>query len=241
VLKFAVCDDLTAEANALKNHIERYAREKTLRVEVDAYSEAQAILGVLARIAEYDLVFLDIYMERLNGIDLARQLREQGDKSRIIFFSTSKEHALDAFGVNASNYLVKPVSYDKLASAIDAALEQRLEQEASIKVITDHGGIEIRLRDLVYAEAQRNYQHLFLASGSMEKVRMTGSELYSLLEGRPEFVRLGASFIINLRYVNTVTAHEVALAGRYSVPVPRGSYTELKQKYLNFFLSGGEG
>lgn len=100
MLKFAICDDLTTEANTLKNHIERYAREKSLRVEIDAYSEAQAILAVLARIAEYDLVFLNIYMERLNGIDLARWLREQGDKSRIIFFSTSKEHALDAFGVN---------------------------------------------------------------------------------------------------------------------------------------------
>jgi len=241
VLKFAVCDDLTAEANALKNHIERYAREKSLRVEIDAYSEAQAILGVLAHIAEYDLIFLDIYMEQLNGIDLARQLREHGDKSRIIFFSTSKEHALDAFGVNASNYLVKPVSYHKLACAIDAALEQRLEQEASFKVISDHGGVEIRLHDLVYAEAQRNYQYLFLADGSVEKVRITGSELYGLLNGRPEFVRLGASFILNLRYVNTVTAHEVTLAGRYRVPVPRGSYAELKQKYLNFFLSGGEG
>lgn len=90
MLKFAICDDLTTEANTLKNHIERYAREKSLRVEIDAYSEAQAILAVLARIAEYDLVFLNIYMERLNGIDLARWLREQGDKSRIIFFSTSK-------------------------------------------------------------------------------------------------------------------------------------------------------
>ena len=79
MLKFAICDDLT---------------------------EAQAILAVLAHIAEYDLVFLNIYMERLNGIDLARWLREQGDKSRIIFFSTSKEHALDAFGVNDCDYLI---------------------------------------------------------------------------------------------------------------------------------------
>ena len=72
----------------------------------DGLTPAQAILAVLARIAEYDLVFLNIYMERLNGIDLARWLREQGDKSRIIFFSTSKEHALDAFGVNDCDYLI---------------------------------------------------------------------------------------------------------------------------------------
>ena len=72
----------------------------------DGLTPAQAILAVLARIAEYDLVFLNIYMERLNGIDLARWLREQGDKSRIIFFSASKEHALDAFGVNDCDYLI---------------------------------------------------------------------------------------------------------------------------------------
>ena len=106
MLKFVICDDLTTEANTLKNHIERYAREKSLRVEIDAYSEAQTILAVLARIAEYDLVFLNIYMERLNGIDLARWLREQGDNSRIIFFSTSKEHALDTFGVNDCDDLI---------------------------------------------------------------------------------------------------------------------------------------
>jgi len=239
MLKIAICDDLTAEANALKLHIDRYMQENGLYAEIDLCSDVQGILAALERRAEYDLLFLDIYMDQLNGIDLTRQLRRQGDKSRIIFFSTSTEHALEAFGVNASQYLVKPVAYDKLEWAIDAVLEQRLKQEAAIKVLSGGEVVEIRLRELVYAETKQNYQHIFFASGEVEKVRMTGGELFELLGGRPEFVRLGASFILNLQYVNTVTASLVTLAQRYKVPVPRGSYAALKQKYLDYYIKPG--
>lgn len=239
MLKFAICDDMVTEAETLKAHVEHYAHDRNIRIDIDTNTETQNILAVLERIAEYDLVFLDIYMESLNGIDLARQLRRQGDKSHIIFFSTSKEHALDAFAVSASQYLVKPVSYEKLAWTIDTVLEQRLKQEASIRLNTGGGVVEIPLNKIVYAETKRNDQHIFLASGEVEKVRMTGGELFELLGGRPEFVRMGASFILNLQYVNTVTSSLITLAQRYKVPVPRGSYAALKQKYLDYYIKPG--
>ena len=237
MLKIAVCDDMPAEIERLQNHFNRYGNENNLHIEITACSDADSILAMLEHAEEYDLLFLDIYMEQLNGIDLARQLRRQGDKSRIIFFSTSTEHALDAFGVYASQYLVKPVAYDDFARAMDAVLEQRLKEEAVIRVVSGRGMVEILLSELVYSETKQNYQHIVLSTGETEKVRITGGELFGMLEGRPNFVKLGASFIINMQYVNKVTAEEVALAGRYRVPVPRGSYASVKQRYWDFYLA----
>ncbi len=239
MLKIVICDDLDAEAQALKDQIERYAAANGISAEIKTYSEEQSVLAVLKHAAEYDLLFLDIYMQQINGIELARQLREQGDKSRIIFFSTSTEHALEAFGVNASQYLVKPVEYDKLANAIDMVLEQRREKQVFITIASRNGIAKIMLEDFVYAETQQHYQYIHLIGSEPEKTRMAGAELYRLLEGREEFARLGASYIVNLKYVVRISAKDVELIDGSRLPMPRSSYAQFRQKYMSYFMTGG--
>lgn len=239
MLKLAICDDVAAEGNALKAHVERYAWENDLQAAIDVCSTVQDIRNALLHADEYDCLFLDIYMDELNGVEIARQLRKAGAKCRVVFFSSSRDHALEAFGVNAVQYLVKPVEYAELANALALVLEHRKELKTAIHIAVGNERVKIELNELVYAEAQQHYQCLHLKNGSVERTRMSSTELYELLADHPEFVRLGASFILNLKYVTRVSASDAWLHDGRRVPVPRRCGAEVKQKYTEFFMAGG--
>lgn len=235
MLKFAICDDMVTETEALKARIERYPGERNLRIEIDAYSEAQNVLAALKHIVEYDLVFLDIYMEKLNGIDLTRQLRRQGDKSRVIFVSTSMEHALEAYGVNAIQYLVKPVEYEALANAVQLAVADKRQCEETISVVLGNDIMKIPLNNIISTKTQRNYQYIHLDDGQIVKSCMTCTGLYQKLTERDEFVRVEASYVVNLNYVLKVSASDIKLTDARLIPIPRRAAEELKRQYRAYF------
>lgn len=169
MIRIAICDDLIADIEALKTHILQYAKENSLQINIMAYSTPSEILTALKRADTYDILFLDIYMESLNGIDLARHIRQQGIKSRIIFFSTSNEHALAAFGVNAIQYLVKPVDYAAFTNAMKLALIDKAHREEAISISFGNEVLKIPFENIMYVEAQRNYQYIYLVNGESQK------------------------------------------------------------------------
>lgn len=118
---------------------------------------------------------------------------------------------------------------------MSVVLEQKPEKGASIRVLAGSGIVKIPLERIVYAETK----HIYLSDGGIERARMTSTGLYELLEHRPKFVRLGASFIINLDCVVRVSARDIRLTDGSSVPVLRGSYAVLKQKYFDYYAAGG--
>lgn len=240
MIQIAICDDLISDIEELKTHINRYGKENSLQFGVMAYSTPADILAALTQADMYDLIFLDIYMDSLNGIELARHIRKQGVKSRIIFFSTSNEHALDAFGVNAIQYLVKPVQYEAFANAMKLALIAKAHREEAISIVTGNDVMKIPFDKIVYVESQRNYQYIYLENGETQKTRMTCSELYDFMRNRPEFVKVGVSYIVNLEYVVRVSAKDIDLTDSRKIPTPRGCFAGIKEKYIQYFRIGGD-
>lgn len=111
MLKIAVCDDEPAYAKQISDRIKRFMPD----CEIESFLSGEDLLlcGAL-----FDIYFLDIQMERMNGIETARKLREQDDESIIVFFTAAKEYVFDAFDVAALQYLVKPVDDAKLQETL---------------------------------------------------------------------------------------------------------------------------
>lgn len=239
MIKIAICDDIPEEIEKLKVHINRYANENQMQISVSGFSSADDIISALDNSAMYDVIFLDIYMDVLNGIDLAGRIAKQGKRSRIIFVSTSLEHALDAFGVNAIYYLVKPVSYDAFCNAMDIAMAEKLRAEKHITVPSGTGAVRVELDSIVYIEAQKNYQNIHIENKAIEKTRMTNQAIYEMLGESNNFFRLGASFIINLDYVVKITPQTIYFKYGETVQIPRRCYSELEQRYYAYYNMGG--
>ena len=225
------CDDDAQETARLERLLETYAQRTGAAFAITSRSAPRDILDELEHSERFDVMFLDIYLDSLNGLDLARLIRRDNTRSKLVFVSTSQDHALEAFGVNASQYLVKPVAYNDLAQTLD----RLLALEPFITVASGATLVRVPLGELVYTETQRHYQALFLANGSEERARMTRADLCALLGAQKRFAKVGASFLVNLDYVVRVSADGVELRGGRVIHVPRRALSELKQQYFDYY------
>ena len=170
------------------------------------------------------------------GMEVAKKLREIGSEAKLIFLTTSREHALEAFDVDASGYLVKPVSKDKLCSKLDGFLEEA-EQERRKNILLKKAEriIKVPLNDVIYCEAQRKQQCIYLADGSELIQNLTLEKIYNMCSVCQEFVRVGSSYIVNLEHVVSLNAQEVNLDNGQKIYLPRGAYRSLREQYFDYY------
>lgn len=183
----------------------------------------------------FDVLLLDIYMPGILGTDVARELRELGDKCQIIFLTTSRDHAVDAFSLNAAHYLVKPYSEKEFFAALDKVMDTLTKKdELYITVKSTDGICRIDLCGLVYSETDNHVQKLYLSDGRVISVRKSSTELFELLEEEPRFYKCGSTYIINMDYIVALTSRNVAFSTGARIPILSRKYTDLKKRYMDY-------
>lgn len=239
----ALCDDETAELNKTEKLLSDYGDQYSGSEFVIRHFRSAKELLYMVREENYlpDLLFMDIYMPDKTGMEAVRELRSMGYGGKVIFLTTSREHALAAFDVDASQYLVKPVSEAKLSSVLDRLLEAEEEKRRRYILLRIEGRLErVALNDIVYCEAHGKTQCLHLVNGAQCLLHMTMTEIYELLSDYPEFVRIGVSYIVNLGYIGSLNAKEIHMDNGKKIYLPRGAYKGLKEQYFNYYCKETE-
>jgi len=185
-----------------------------------------------------DLLFLDIHMSDLNGLELAKTLE---NPPRIIFTTAYSEYAIEGYKVNAVDYLLKPIEYvDFLLAANKAAetitKEQQLETQLKknddflfIKSGQQH--IRIKFKDIKYIEAQKEYVALHLVNGEPVKTLLRLKNIEDILP-KENFMRIHRSFIVNLDHIVTVERNRI-IYGPKEFIVVSDTYQEDFKRFLN--------
>ena len=184
----------------------------------------------------HDIYLLDIYMPGVSGMSVATELRSKGVRSPIIFLTSSTEHAVEAFGVDATHYLLKPYTQQNFFAAMDKAV-QSISAHAEESIVLKVGGAyqNVPVDHILYCEAANNYQRLWMKVGSELIVRMTASELYDMLHGFGCFHRCGRAYILNLNHVTKVTANSAVLKTGTELPLPRAAVAPLRTAFFDHF------
>ena len=236
VLKIAVCDDEQLYLDKTRTMLEQYAAEHDVEITVEAFMNPSALLDSIEAGERHDIYLLDIYMPGVSGMSVATDLRSKGVRSPIIFLTSSTEHAVEAFGVDATHYLLKPYTQQNFFAAMDKAM-QSISAHAEESIVLKIGGEyrNVPVDRIMYCEAADNYQRLWMKDGSELLVRMTASELYDLLESFGCFHRCGRAYIINLNHVTKVTANSAVLKTGAELPLPRGTVIPLRNAFFNHF------
>lgn len=240
----AICDDVTTELDKTENLLNSY-EQKHPEVEfiIERFENADELLYRVED-GNYtpDLIFMDIFMPGNGGdsdslgIEAAKKLRDMGSRAKLFFLTTSGDYALEAFDVNASQYLLKPITEDRLFGVLDRFLEDdREERKRYILLKVEGRFMRVAVNDIVYCEAQGKTQCLHLADGGEYQQRMTMTELYELLSPYREFVKIGAAFVVNLGYIDSLNAQDVCLAGGRRIYLPRGAYKGLRERYFDYY------
>ena len=242
MIRIAICDDEKKILDEVEGYIKNYAEKENIAdIEIFRFDSAGSLLSALEDGKTFDIFVLDVYIGDEMGTALAGDIRKFGIESPIIFATTSLEHAPQSYETGTLRYLIKPINPGKFYEAMGVALVwARKMSEHFLKFKTENGVASVNANHIMYSEAHDHYQYMRKDDGEEIKVRMTVTELFTMLSKYGGFVRIGSACIINLRHVKNVTPTNVCLYNNYKIQIPRGKFTEIKNTFWNFQCEGQE-
>jgi len=242
MIRIAICDDEKKILDEVEGYIKNYAEKENIAdIEIIRFDSAGSLLNALEDGKTFDIFLLDVYIGDEMGTALAGDIRKFGIESPIIFATTSLEHAPQSFETGTLRYLIKPINPGKFYEAMGAALVwARKMSEHFLKFKTENGVASVNANHIMYSEAHDHYQYMRKDDGEEIKVRMTVTELFTMLSKYGGFIRIGSAYIINLRHVKNVTPTNICLYSNINIQIPRGKFTEIKNTFWNFQCEGQE-
>lgn len=215
-----IVDDEPLAATLLENHISKIDHFKLVGKAENAM-EAYKLL----QNQTVDLMFLDIHMPHLNGIDFLRSLSQ---KPKTIFTTAYRDFAIEGFELEAIDYLLKPITFERFFKSVERILRNATSKDDFIILKTEGMHRKLALSEIVYIESQGNDIKITMTSNVSFISKSKITELESALASKG-FVRIHRSFIINIEFVSAYNNNEVLL-GNHQIPVGR-SY---KQEFDTF-------
>ncbi len=238
--QIALCDDEQTELDKIERMLCAYHGQfADRRFQIRQFVDPEELFCAIQQ-GQYqpDLVFMDIYMPGESGIEAAEKLRRLGQDCRIIFLTSSRNHALEAFGVEAFSYMVKPIDPEHFYHVFDRALQKLDDDQMRYIFVQEAEHVrKIALCDILYCEAQRKNQCIYLKEGESVSMKLTLARLCEMLAPRREFTRLGASYIVNLEHIERLSTRMLELDNGERIYLPRGSYKALREKYFDYYFN----
>ncbi len=233
-IKAAVCDDIQKELEKIRAALDIYTKTHSeLHFDIDEYSSAVDILQAVERGKTYDIALLDICMPGVLGTDVAEAMLAKSPDMGIIFLTTSEEYAVEAFAMNATHYLLKPFSQEQLNAALDRAVK-KMQEEEFISLVCVDGIYRVHISDIVYMESQKHYLLTTLSSGEILRLRMKLSQMFEKMQKYPEFIKVGASYVVNLAFVRRISGNTAEMSNGAKISIPRRSSEQVQKIYMDF-------
>ena len=236
MIRIAICDDEKEFRDAAERMLKFYMEEKAVPYQADVFNIPSELVDMTEKGTIYDIYLLDIYMPGVSGMSIATELRNRDIKSPIVFLTSSTDHALEAFGVDATHYLLKPYTKDSFYVGMDKAMQSvASHKNDSVILKVDNDYRSILVAKLIYCEAEDKYQRLYLDNGERLLVRISGTELYKLLSEFDSFYHCGRAHIINLNHISRVTPDGAVFKNDIQLNLPHTVLAGLRSAFFDYF------
>ena len=228
--RIAIVEDDPTSADKLKRYLTRFGNESGIELRHRHFKDGLAFISDYA--ADYDVILMDIEMPNLDGMQTARRLRRMDENVCLIFVTNLAKYALEGYEVRAMDFLVKPVEYQNFSLKLRRALDYRERTRQRELIVTLPGSVRrIPLDELYYIEVMDHTLVYHTASGDL-------SERSSIKERENQlsqygFARCNNSFLVNLRYVTSMSATEITLR-QTRIPIGRTKKKEFVQRLTEY-------
>lgn len=234
-MRIAICEDELHHLAHIDRIVRQWAEANARQVTLDAYPDAEAFLRDYERGMTFDLVFLDIKMGEMNGIELARVIRRHDKGMMIVFVTNFRDYVFNIFDLEPLNYLIKPVKERECADTLGRAAERLDRRRREVFVFMSETSSElIPKADIHYFEVQRHYVTLKTARGAY-RYRGSLRELEADF-GEPRFFKCHRSYLVNLEHVYRITQSEVILTDETVLPISRKRWAAFNECFLAVYV-----
>ena len=231
-LSIAVCDDDETDLQYITGLVNAWAAQARIPVSVRTFPSAEAFLFHYAENRDFDILLLDVEMGKLNGIDLARQIRAQDSCVQIVFITGYSDFMAEGYDVSALHYLMKPICAEKLSEVLNRAVRKLHKKERSILVWCDKDCRRILIHTIVYVEVFSHKVTIYTTDHEYNTKRSI-TEMEELLGG--DFIRCHRSYLAGLKHIARMTKNAVVFEDGRSIPLSRGAYHMANQAFIQYY------
>lgn len=230
----AICDDLEGERVSLARMVQTYARSHDISVQLRLYSSGDSLLAALQEQepGSVQLIFLDIYMPGLTGVETARRIRAFDSNVAIIFATTSQDHGMDSFEVRASDYLVKPFQEQDVAASLDWFFSHIPEPLRQLSVYCEGEWQKIPLSSILYVDVYGHQARVHTFRG--ELVTRRGLDELEIAIDSQDFLRCHRSFLVNLNHVESLEGNDFRMDDQSLVPISSANVARVRSQFIDW-------
>lgn len=238
-MRVVVCDDCVKDLQHIERLLEKYKEMAAgIRFEVEKYTDARSLYERISQGLAADIYILDMIMSEKTGIDIGSMIRQTGGGGVIIYATTSADFALEAYGVHAARYLLKPVSEEHFFEAMDFALSHgKPEKQLVFPIKTKDGTVTVPYSRIEYIENYSRTLNVFLTGQECIRsifIRKSFDEEIKEVGADRSFLRIHKSFLINMNHVKKLGQGDVVMESGKRIPVSKTRAAEVKREYLMF-------
>ncbi|MGN0476859.1 MAG: LytR/AlgR family response regulator transcription factor [Ruminococcus sp.] len=233
MIRIAIVDD----EKVIREQIKKLVEKKQNDCEIDTYGTGEDLLKADS---VYDIIFLDIQMNGMNGIDTARALRQKADNTVLIFITGVKEYVFDAFDVAAFHYLIKPIEENKFWEVCDRAVlevtKKKQNPSGQIFIKTRSQSITLEQSDVLYIESRAKKVEIHTKTNIVEAYAAI-SELEKQLVG--SFYRCHRGYLVNMAFIAGYENDSITLNNGETIILSKDKYSEFVKVYMRYLKNGG--
>ena len=232
MLRCAIVEDSPRELEHLKECLARYSAERDIPLETTAFGDAASFLEHYR--ADYDIVFMDIELPGINGIETSHQLRAADPVVALVFITNMEQYAINGYEVDALDFVIKPINYYRFSSMMLRALRNLPVRDEKEVILQAAGTIRrMRISQIYYVEIQ---DHLLLYHTDMGRIEAWGklSDVEAELDTY-NFARCSSSHLVNMQHITSVSKTEV-IVGSTKLPISQRKHKAFCDRviaYLN--------
>lgn len=232
-MKIAIVDDVKQEAEKLLHICRQWTEENSIQCRFDVFQSGQSLLEDFHP-GKYALIFLDIYMDNMSGIETAQKIRKSDINCLIIFITSSREHMWDAFPVHAFDYITKDSDPEKITNVLQEAMRTLPEVIRYVELTVSRQKLHLLYSDLAYAQADDHHTLVTTRQGETLRCHMFFSCLLEILFRDLRFLQCNRGILLNMDLVSYMEKDVFVMSDGKSFPIRQTDRKKIKETFYHY-------
>lgn len=233
-MNIAICENEKYQTNQIYNYVREWSQKNNVNTNIQCFNSGESFLFEWENNKNYDVIFLDITMNKISGIDVSNIVREKDKEVSIIFITATASYALHGYNVGALQYLLKPLDKNKLFECLDLVSKNRIINKDNFILLESYKKtFKLDCSSIIYCAMYYPNVHIFTTKDMIEaKIKFT--HLEELLSNKG-FIRPHRSYLVNLEHVHMIDNNHLILNNNDKIPISRLKIKEVNRKFIEYF------
>lgn len=233
-MNIAICDDNKFFRDMLQDIVIKYMEEKKCEYNVDVFISGEEFINSINReYINYNLVFLDILMDKIDGIEVANILKSINENIEIVFVTITKDFVFNGYDIGVLNYILKPFDTGKIKREIDRWMDKNNKESNDKFYITKKSGIEVlSIKDIFYFDI---YNRIITVHTKSREIQFY--DKFENIEKKVErhsFLKCHRSYLVNCKYIDKIENSYIYLVNEEKIPISRLRISKVKSQFLEY-------